>query len=85
MSVLREIAQKVKELLDDLETLEQEEKTTDFEYPFEIGDTFFLSMSLESQRNANGLIMLMKNMLIYKGIFLKLRKKCIKNVINVSY
>ena len=41
MSVLREIAQKVKELLDDLETLEQEEKTTDFEYPFEIGDTFF--------------------------------------------
>lgn len=41
MSVLREIAQKVKELLDDLETLEQEEKTTDFEYPFEIGDTCF--------------------------------------------
>lgn len=41
MSVLREIAQKVKELLDDLETLEQQEKTTDFEYPFEIGDTFF--------------------------------------------
>lgn len=41
MSVLREIAQKVKELLDDLDTLEQEEKTTDFEYPFEIGDTCF--------------------------------------------
>jgi hypothetical protein len=41
MSVLREIAQKVKELLDDLETLEKEEKTTDFEYPFKIGDTCF--------------------------------------------
>lgn len=41
MSVLQEIAQKVKELLDDLEKLEQEEKITDFEYPFEIGDTCF--------------------------------------------
>lgn len=41
MSVLREIAQKVKELMDELEKLQQEEKTTDFEYPFEIGDTFF--------------------------------------------
>ncbi len=41
MSVLREIVQKVKELLDDLETLEKEEKTTDFEYPFKIGDTCF--------------------------------------------
>ena len=33
MSVLREIAQKVKELLDDLETLEKEKIVT-FEYPF---------------------------------------------------
>ena len=41
MSVLREIAQKVKELLDDLETLEQEEKTTDFEYPFEDKEEYF--------------------------------------------
>lgn len=41
MSVLREIAQKVKELLDDLETLQQEEQTEDLEYPFEIGDTCF--------------------------------------------
>lgn len=41
MSVLLEIAQKVKELMDDLEKLQPEEKTTDFEYPFEIGDTFF--------------------------------------------
>lgn len=48
MSVLREIAQKVKELLDDLETLEQEEKTTDFEYPFEIGDEcFFINIAGE--------------------------------------
>ena len=41
MSVLREIAQKVKELLDELEKLQPEEKTEEFEYPFEIGDTFF--------------------------------------------
>lgn len=41
MSVLTEIAQKVKELMDELEKLQPEEKTTDFEYPFEIGDTFF--------------------------------------------
>lgn len=48
MSVLREIAQKVKELLDDLETLEQQEKTTDFEYPFEIGDEcFFINIAGE--------------------------------------
>lgn len=48
MSDLREIAQKVKELLDDLETLEQEEKTTDFEYPFEIGDEcFFINIAGE--------------------------------------
>lgn len=48
MSVLREIAQKVKELLDDLETLEQQEKTTDFEYPFETGDEcFFINVSGE--------------------------------------
>jgi hypothetical protein len=40
MSVLREIAQKVKELLDELEKLPQEE-TDDFEYPFKIGDTCF--------------------------------------------
>lgn len=84
MSVLQEIAQKVKELMDELEKLQPEEKTEEFEYPFEIGDTFFSSMSLEIQRNANGLIMLMKNFLIDKGIFLKLNKKCIKNVINVS-
>ena len=44
MSVLKEIAQKVKELLDELETLQQEEQTEDIEYPFEIGDTCFLSM-----------------------------------------
>lgn len=48
MSVLREIAQKVKELLDDLETLEKQEKTTDFEYPFEIGDEcFFINIAGE--------------------------------------
>lgn len=48
MSVLREIAQKVKELLDDLETLEQQEKTTDFEYLFEIGDEcFFINIAGE--------------------------------------
>lgn len=41
MSVLKEIAQKVKELLDELETLQQEEQTEDIEYPFEIGDTCF--------------------------------------------
>lgn len=40
MSVLREIAQKVKELLDELEKLQPEEKN-DLEYPFEIGDTCF--------------------------------------------
>ena len=40
MSVLREIAQKVKELLDDLETLEQEEIVT-FEYPFEDKEEYF--------------------------------------------
>ena len=41
MSVLTEIAQKVKELMDELEKLQPEEKTEEFEYPFEIGDTFF--------------------------------------------
>ena len=41
MSVLQEIAQKVKELMDELEKLQPEEKTEEFEYPFEIGDTFF--------------------------------------------
>ena len=40
MSVLREIAQKVKELLDDLETLEQEEIVT-FKYPFEDKEEYF--------------------------------------------
>lgn len=40
MSVLREIAQKVKELLDDLETLEQQEIVT-FEYPFEDQEEYF--------------------------------------------
>lgn len=40
MSVLREIAQKVKELLDDLETLEQEKIVT-FEYPFEDKEEYF--------------------------------------------
>lgn len=48
MSVLREIAQKVKELLDDLETLEQQEKTTGFEYPFVVGDEcFFINVAGE--------------------------------------
>lgn len=48
MSVLTEIAQKVKELMDELETLEQQEKTTDFEYPFEIGDEcFFINIAGE--------------------------------------
>lgn len=48
MSVLREIAQKVKELLDDLETLEQQEKTTGFEYPFVVGDEcFFINIAGE--------------------------------------
>lgn len=41
MSVLTEIAQKVKELMDELEKLQPEEKTEEFEYPFKIGDTFF--------------------------------------------
>ena len=41
MSVLREIAQKVKELLDDLETLQQEEQTEDLEYPFEDKEEYF--------------------------------------------
>ena len=41
MSVLQEIAQKVKELMDELEKLQPEEKTEEFEYPFETGDTFF--------------------------------------------
>lgn len=40
MSVLRDIAQKVKELLDDLETLEQEKIVT-FEYPFEDKEEYF--------------------------------------------
>lgn len=40
MSVLKEIAQKVKELLDDLETLEQEKIVT-FEYPFEDKEEYF--------------------------------------------
>ena len=40
MSVLTEIAQKVKELLDDLETLEQEKIVT-FEYPFEDKEEYF--------------------------------------------
>lgn len=40
MSVLQEIAQKVKELLDDLETLEQEKIVT-FEYPFEDKEEYF--------------------------------------------
>lgn len=40
MSVLREIAQKVKELLDDLETLEKEKIVT-FEYPFEDKEEYF--------------------------------------------
>ena len=49
MSVLREIAQKVKELLDDLETLEQAKPTDDFEYPFEVGDEcFFINVVGES-------------------------------------
>ena len=42
MSVLREIAQKVKELLDDLETLKQEEKIAGLEYPFEEGEEYFV-------------------------------------------
>lgn len=40
MSVLTEIAQKVKELLDDLETLEKEKIVT-FEYPFEDKEEYF--------------------------------------------
>ena len=40
MSVLREIAQKVKELLDELEKLPQEETVT-FEYPFEDKEEYF--------------------------------------------
>nr|DAK08283.1 MAG TPA: hypothetical protein [Bacteriophage sp.] len=40
MSVLTEIAQKVKELLDNLETLEQEKIVT-FEYPFEDKEEYF--------------------------------------------
>ena len=40
MSVLREIAQKVKELLDDLETLEKEKIVT-FKYPFEDKEEYF--------------------------------------------
>ena len=40
MSVLKEIAQKVKELLDDLETLEKEKIVT-FEYPFEDKEEYF--------------------------------------------
>ena len=40
MSVLREIAQKVKELLDELEKLPQEETVT-FEYPFEDREEYF--------------------------------------------
>ena len=40
MSILREIAQKVKELLDDLETLEKEKIVT-FEYPFEDKEEYF--------------------------------------------
>ena len=48
MSVLKEIAQKVKELMDDLETLEQQEKTTDFEYLFAVGDEcFFINVAGE--------------------------------------
>lgn len=41
MSVILEVVQKAKELLDELEKLKQEEKTDDLEYPFEIGDTCF--------------------------------------------
>ena len=40
MSVLREIAQKVKKLLDELETLEKEKIVT-FEYPFEDKEEYF--------------------------------------------
>ena len=48
MSVLLEIAQKVKELMDDLEKLQPEEKTDDFEYPFEVGDEcFFINIAGE--------------------------------------
>ena len=42
MSVLKEIAQKVKEVLDDLETLQQEEKIAGLEYPFEEGEEYFV-------------------------------------------
>ena len=48
MSVLLEIAQKVKELMDELEKLQPEEKTEEFEYPFEIGDEcFFINIAGE--------------------------------------
>lgn len=48
MSVLTEIAQKVKELMDELEKLQPEEKTEEFEYPFEIGDEcFFINIAGE--------------------------------------
>lgn len=51
MSVLTEIAQKVKELLDDLETLEQEKIVT-FEYPFEDKEEYFcLNINGEIIRN----------------------------------
>lgn len=40
MSVLREIAQKVKELMDELEKLQPEEKTEEFEYPFKENEPY---------------------------------------------
>lgn len=41
MSVLTEIAQKVKELMDELEKLQPEEKAEEFEYPFEEDEPYW--------------------------------------------
>lgn len=46
MSTIAELEDKVKELLDEIETLKREEKTEKFEYPFEIGEQcWFISSS----------------------------------------
>ena len=82
MSVLREIAQKVKELLDDLETLEKEKIVT-FEYPFEDKEEYFC-LHIDGEI-IYGVVALLTQGSTNKGMFSKIEKKLEKNVINVRY